>query len=29
LSVSPGRPTASKEGRIEPSAVHNVYRHVI
>jgi hypothetical protein len=28
LSVSPGRPTASKEGRIEPSAVHNVCRHV-
>src|SRR5205085_4705955 len=25
---SPGRPTASKEGRIEPSAVHNVCRHV-
>src|SRR6266487_2920811 len=28
LSVSPGRPTASKEGRIDLSAVHNVCRHV-
>src|SRR5439155_22612313 len=28
LSVSPGRPTASKEGRIEPLAVHNVCRQV-
>ena len=29
LSVSPGRPTASKEGRTYLSAVHNVCRHVI